>query len=322
MKRPIAVDLFAGAGGLSLGFEQAGFDVVAAVEIDPIHAGIHAFNFPGCAVLPYSVKDLTGSDVRRAAKIGNRRVDVVCGGAPCQGFSLIGRRALDDPRNALVREFVRLVHELDATYFVFENVKGITIGKHSAFLQELIQAFQDIGYEVVLPWRVLNAAHFGVPQYRERLFLMGAKRGATLPVYPSPVTLPAGSQETGALPYGPTCADALGDIPNADDYLPLLMADATKAKHGKLSPYAQTMREGNDVQHLGYPRKWDPSILTSSLRTEHSNVSKERFASTEEGSVEPVSRFYKLPSYGLSNTLRAGTDSARGAFTSPRPIHY
>ena len=120
MPRPIGVDLFAGAGGMSLGFEQAGFDVVAAVEIDPIHAAVHAYNFPQCVVLANSVKDLSGEDIRLRAKIGMRKVDVVFGGAPCQGFSLIGQRALDDPRNALVRDYVRIVRELDADHFVFE----------------------------------------------------------------------------------------------------------------------------------------------------------------------------------------------------------
>ena len=132
--RPIGIDLFAGAGGMSLGFEQAGFDVVAAVEIDPVHCAVHKFNFPQCAVIPRSVVGLKGSEIRLAAGIGNRDVDVVFGGAPCQGFSMIGQRVLDDPRNALVLEFLRIVSELDAKTFVFENVKGLTVGKHRQFL--------------------------------------------------------------------------------------------------------------------------------------------------------------------------------------------
>ena len=175
--RPIGIDLFAGAGGLSLGFEQAGFDVVAAVEIDPVHAAVHQFNFPNCAVLARSVSELTAETIRKAAGIGNRKVDVVFGGAPCQGFSMIGQRALDDPRNSLVRDFVRIVCELDASYFIFENVKGLTVGKHRKFLDELISLFKSKGYAVHLPWKVLDAADFGVPQHRERLILMGAKRG-------------------------------------------------------------------------------------------------------------------------------------------------
>lgn len=325
MTRPIGIDLFAGAGGMSLGFEQAGFDVVAAVEIDPIHAAVHTYNFPTCSVLPLSVSSLTGNDIRTAANIGQRKVDVVFGGAPCQGFSMIGQRALDDPRNSLVKDFVRLVVELDASYFVFENVKGITVGRHASFLAELIEEFQVQGYEVVLPWKVLNAANYGVPQKRERLILMGAKKGMKLPSYPLAYTRAAGSshprEET--LPQGPSCQDALGDIPDAEDFPELLEMDATVVKLGRPSSYAKILRgmvEGSD--YYGYKRSWNKSMLTSSLRTNHSEISRSRFASTVMGEVEPVSRFFKLPADGVSNTLRAGTDSARGAFTSPRPIHY
>lgn len=323
MSRPIGVDLFSGAGGLSLGFEQAGFDVVAAVEIDPIHSAIHKFNFPHCAVLPRSVRELSGAQIRVAAGIGDKPVDVVFGGAPCQGFSLIGHRALDDPRNSLVKDFVRLVHELDANYFVFENVKGITVGKHKRFLEEVIEAFTGIGYDVQLPWQVLNAANFGVPQQRERLILMGCKRGLKLPAYPQPITRAAGSRQSNGLPEGPSCADALGDLPDAESYQTLWNSDQVRAKWGRASEYAKTMRElDGPVGHFGYARDFNRSLLTSSLRTDHTALSRERFAATQQGAVEPVSRFFKLPANGVSNTLRAGTDSARGAFTSPRPIHY
>jgi DNA (cytosine-5)-methyltransferase 1 len=101
-KKPIGVDLFSGAGGMSLGFEQAAFDVAASVEYDPIHCATHEFNFPQCAPICRSVADIDGDYIRRNSRIGDADVDVVFGGAPCQGFSLMGHRALDDPRNALV----------------------------------------------------------------------------------------------------------------------------------------------------------------------------------------------------------------------------
>ena len=323
MGRPIGIDLFAGAGGLSLGFEQAGFDVVAAVEIDPIHACAHKFNFPSCAVIPRSVTGLSGSDIRAAAKIGKRRVDVVFGGAPCQGFSLIGQRALDDPRNSLVKDFVRIVSELDARYFVFENVKGLTVGRHKTFLEELIKAFEAVGYHVRLPWKVLNASSFGVPQDRERLILMGAKKGLRLPEYPAPTTVAAG-RSNGGLPPGPSCQDALADLPEAERFPELLDRDEVRTDAwGEPSAYARKLRcLDNDAWAFGYPRQWEPGLLTASMRTEHTDISRRRFAETEGGRNEPISRFYKLPSHGVSNTLRAGTDAARGAFTSPRPIHY
>ncbi|SDY39883.1 DNA cytosine methyltransferase [Nitrosomonas halophila] len=309
MARPIGIDLFAGAGGLSLGFEQAGFDIVAAVDIDPVHCAVHKFNFPNCAAVCESVVETTGEKLRRLAGIGKRDIDVVVGGAPCQGFSLIGKRALDDSRNQLVHHYVRVVLELQPKYFVFENVKGLTVGKHRRFLQEIIEAFQEADYDVEAAYRVLNAADYGVPQDRRRLFLMGARKGLSLPSYPEP----AGCATVG---------QAIGDIPDAELYPELWERDWTKAKFGKPSTYAAYLRgKQEDPSDFGYRRRFDASMLTGSLLTEHTELSRSRFAATVPGDVEPVSRFKRLALDGLCNTLRAGTASDRGAFTSPRPIH-
>ncbi|MFZ0302358.1 MAG: DNA cytosine methyltransferase [Terracidiphilus sp.] len=324
MPRPIGIDLFAGAGGMSLGFEQAGFDIVAAIEIDPVHCAIHEYNFPRCTIFPESVIGLTGDEIRRRAEIGRSRVDVVFGGAPCQGFSLIGHRALDDPRNSLVREFARIVAELKASYFVFENVKGLTVGEHRQVLEELIEEFRRLGYRTRLPWQVLDAAEFGVPQHRERLILMGARKGLQLPEYPAPAFRPADTQGRGLLAKGPTCRDALGDLPDAEQIEDLIGSDeALTTEWGHATWYGREMHcVGSASWHFAYAREWNRRLLTSSLRTDHTLISRRRFDATPPGEVEPISRFYKLSADGLSNTLRAGTDSSRGAFTSPRPIHY
>ncbi len=323
--RPIGIDLFAGAGGLSLGFEQAGFDIAAAVEIDPVHCAVHKYNFPKTAVVPLSVESLGAEQIRKAAGIGSKTVDCVFGGAPCQGFSLIGHRAIDDPRNKLALDFVRIVSELKARMFVFENVKGLTVGKHKDFLKELVVTFGEFGYDVRVPWKVLNAGNFGAPQFRERLILFGCRKGEMMPDYPAEKTNLSGRKKIIAgLADGPTCIDALGDLPDADKFQELLNSDAVKtSKLTKPSVYAAELRcLTNSAWHFGYARDWDRSLLTSSARTEHTEISRRRFAETEPGSVEPISRFFKLPNNGVSNTLRAGTDGARGAFTSPRPIHY
>lgn len=324
MPRPIAVDLFAGAGGMSLGFEQAGYDVVAAVEVDPIHAATHKRNFPNCEVICRSVSDLSGNDIRRLAGIGDANVDVVFGGAPCQGFSMIGQRALDDPRNQLVNEFVRIVDELEADYFVFENVKGITVGKHKQFLMELVESFQARGYDLLTPWQVLNACEYGVPQNRERLFLMGCRPGRRRPVYPQPLNRRAGEgEDLLELPVSVSANDALSDLPDADAFHELLEVDFVIADFGDPTEYSRYMRgiERREDDY-SYPRNFDPLLMTSSLRTVHTEVSVNRFRETTPGKIEPKSRFFKLHPNRPSNTLRAGTDSARGAYTSPRPIHY
>jgi DNA (cytosine-5)-methyltransferase 1 len=313
VQRPVGIDLFAGAGGLSLGFEQAGFDVAAAVEIDPIHCAVHEFNFPNCAVVCADASKIDGKRIREAAGLNGTAIDAVFGGAPCQGFSLIGHRALDDPRNRLILEFVRLTVELEARYFVFENVKGLTIGDHRRLLDELIETFDDEGYDVVVPYSVLNAADFAVPQDRRRLFLMGAKKGLRLPTYPKN---PGGKGSV-------TVWQAIGDLPDADEYQKLIESDSVeRAKFGRASNYARVLRGlAEDEADFSYPREWDATRLTSSMRTDHTALSQRRFKATEWGKTEPVSRFLKLHPDGICNTLRAGTGSDRGAFTSPRPIH-
>lgn len=310
MKRSVGIDLFAGAGGLSLGFEQAGFDIAAAVEIDPIHCATHEYNFPNSTVICASVVNVTGDEIRRKAKLGNADIDVVFGGAPCQGFSMIGKRALDDPRNQLVFHYVRLVSELQPKYFVFENVRGLTLGKHAEFLSELIAALEAAGYDVLSPYQVLNAADYGVPQDRKRLFVIGARRGLDVPDYPKQHDQRVSVWE------------AIGDLPDADHFDALNATDEVNTKWKTEALYAQQLRGLNiDPTDFGYAREFDHTILTSSLRTAHTELSMQRFMATEHGKTEPISRFRKLPPNGLCNTLRAGTDSARGAFTSPRPIH-
>jgi hypothetical protein len=196
-----------------LGFEQAGFDVMAAVEYDPIHAAAHAFNFPECAVLARSVVGLTGIEIRRVANIGDKRVDVVFGGPPCQGFSLIGQRVLDDPRNSLVREFVRIVREVDANYFVFENVKGLTVGTHRKFLG---------GVDRGVPLDRLQCA--SAVAHAQRRFLWHpadprapdsdwcAKRPETAGLSHRHDRPDGSDTVLAGLTLGPNCADALADL--------------------------------------------------------------------------------------------------------------
>ncbi len=311
---PIGVDLFAGAGGLSLGFEQAGFSVKAAVEYDPIHAATHEFNFPRCATICRSVANIDGEYIRSHSEIGKQDVDAVFGGPPCQGFSMMGKRALDDPRNRLVYHFVRIVSELRPKYFVFENVRGLTVGEHKKFLQEIIAEFTLKGYAVLDDYKVLNAVNFGVPQDRQRLFLIGAREGQPLPSYPTPThDFPGGSMALDFLRTAPTVWDAIGDLPEVDDYEELLERDWTEAKFGNPGEFAKALRQAPDSQSR--------ELLTSSMRTVHTKLSKRRFEETAHGVIEGVSRFFKLDPKGVCNTLRAGTASDRGAFTSPRPIH-
>lgn len=325
MARPKVVDLFAGAGGLSLGFEQAGFDVAVAVEYDPIHAAIHELNFPEAKVICRDVRKLTGREILASANLLVGDVDVVIGGPPCQGFSLIGHRVLDDPRNELVFHFLRLVREIRPRVFVMENVPGMASGGHTELLNELIQQFEEAGYSVRQPYRLLNAAAFAVPQERRRLFLLGARLSTELPDYPKPSTVSSRTPDLFSLGLGnaTTVEDAIGDLPEVDEYDELLSSDELRVKLRGGSKYAQRLRgELRDSTDFSYPRSSQPTgVLSGLMRAEHTALSRQRFGDTQPGTTEPVSRFFKLAPDGLCNTLRAGTASDRGAFSAPRPIH-
>lgn len=340
-RRPVAIDLFAGAGGLSLGLEQAGFDVLACVEYDPVHCAVHEFNFPRTEVLCADASQLGPERLYRAAEVGaikhgrndwDGEIDVIVGGPPCQGFSTIGKRLIDDTRNRLVFDFFRLVSTLRPKYFVMENVPGMAAGGHSAILSRFIAEFEAMGYAVSS--EILNTADYGVPQLRRRLIVIGSREDQVEATHPQPSINPV-PKAPGAripqlrddLPTGPTVWDAIGDLPNLDRFPELRSSDRTALSSSILermnrngSRYALGLR-GADPADRSHPRRWDPALLTSSARTIHTELSIRRFAETTPGDTEPVSRFYRLHSKGLCNTLRAGTGSERGAFTSPRPIH-
>lgn len=326
MTRPLAVDLFAGAGGLSLGLEQAGYDIAAAVEFDPIHAAVHEFNFAYGTTFCRDVTTMTGDEIRAASSIGDQEISLVAGGPPCQGFSTIGKRALDDPRNALLGEFARLVVELQPRYFLMENVAGLVMGDHRRLLDEVIEVLGRGGYDVVTPYRVLQAAEYGTPQSRRRLIMIGSRKDVAPPAYPAPSHTPRttkGVPTRGHLPTGPSVLEAIGDLPDADKYRALLESDeVANVAYGKPSPYAAVLRGlADDPEDYSRPRPHDPAILTSSARTNHTPTSIARFAATTPGTTEKISRFLRLHPDGISNTLRAGTASDRGAHTAPRPIH-
>lgn len=326
--RPIAVDLFAGAGGLSLGLEQAGYDVLASVEYDPIHAATHEFNFSYGTTFAADARTITGAEIRSGSAIGDKEIHLVAGGPPCQGISLMGKRAVDDPRNELLKEFVRLVLELKPRYFVMENVAGLMVGKHTQLVDEVVELLEATGeYTVVKPIRVLQAADYGTPQSRKRVFILGHRSDVPAPSYPEPTFTPRTIKGTepkkATLPLSPSVSDALGDIPDAESFDALVASDrVTGVRYGQPSEYAAPLRglaeEPGDFSH---PRPLASDELTSSNRTAHTAVSVERFTATVPGTTEKVSRFLRLHPDGVANTLRAGTASDRGAHTAPRPIH-
>ena len=167
-----AIDLFAGAGGLSQGFRDAGFGVVQAVERDARASATYQTNHPCVDLLRADIRDLNPTGCLRRIGLTEGDVCMVIGGPPCQGFSESNRRTrnLDNPRNHLYREFVAFVKAIRPEWVVLENVAGLRTMAKGVILDHIICGLEAIGYRA--GWRVLNAAHHGVPQVRRRLFVI------------------------------------------------------------------------------------------------------------------------------------------------------
>ena len=317
--RPVVVDLFCGVGGLSLGFEQAGFQIAMAVDIELINIKAYSRNFPKASVVQLDLGAASGSDLLELANLQFGDVDVVVGGPPCQGFSMIGARRVDDPRNNLIFDFLRLSAEIGAPYFVMENVPGLKRGKMGAIFETWKNEADKLGYLVVDPVWELNARDFGVPQSRARCFAVAHRRD-----YPVPQVPEAGiwCSDECQLNLKPAVKDAIDDLPDPQKYKRLLSSDRVFAEFGEPSAYARYMRgENTDECDLSDIREFESNELTCSKRTVHFERSKKRFRKTKPGSTEPISRFQRLDPNGLAPTLRAGTGVDEGSHTAARPIH-
>ncbi len=187
MKRYKVMDLFCGTGGFSKGFENQGeFDVIYGIDLLDSSVDTFKANHPQALGLSGDIRATRRSEVADRLSLLAGDVDVVVGGPPCQGFSSIRpfRSTYDDdPRNDLFEEFAAYVNFFRPHYLVFENVVGLATHKKGSTMDAILDAFDGLGYDV--DWRILNSAHFGVPQKRERLIVLGAERGIPIE-FPQP----------------------------------------------------------------------------------------------------------------------------------------
>jgi DNA-cytosine methyltransferase len=205
---PMAIDIYAGCGGLSKGIEDAGFRVAYALDWDENACETHRINAPDTIVQCADVRSVRGEEIQR--QVG-RRIDLVAGGPNCQGVSERGLRNPDDPRNFMFPEFVRIVSEIRPSYFLMENVPGLAHRHNYDILKTVFRSFQELGYNCAAD--VLLAAEYGVPQLRYRLFLIGTLESRPL-TFPTP-THTADSGTLFGVPFV-NVGNALGDLPAID----------------------------------------------------------------------------------------------------------
>ena len=179
-----AIDLFAGAGGFSLGMKMAGFKVLVAVGIDKWATQTYRLNQKGTIVVERDIQTITGEELMKIAKVKKGELDMLFGGPPCQGFTFISKnRSIDDPRSKLMYEFIRMVKEIKPKMFLIENVPGMFAFKD--FFIFLMETLEKCKYAVRC--LMMDAVSYGVPQYRKRIFIQGVREDlGFLPVFPPP----------------------------------------------------------------------------------------------------------------------------------------
>lgn len=212
MEHYTAIDLFCGAGGLHIGFENAGFEIKLCVDNNDQVEKTHKRNYPDIPIINRDINEVPSSEIR--GYLDESGVDIIIGGPPCQGFSTIGhrassnpeKRAKKDPRNELVLTYARIINELRPKFIVMENVKGILTLDDGAYLRKVLEILAKTGYKA--EYKLINMADYGVPEIRERVIIIGNRIGM-------PVAFPAPDHSDNPkdnLPAWESCWDAIKDL--------------------------------------------------------------------------------------------------------------
>lgn len=257
------IDLFCGCGGFSKGFEEAGFNICFGIDIWKDALATYQYNFPKAIVEHEDITNVNGHDILNKIGMSAEEIDVIIGGPPCQGFSVSGKRMIDDERNKLYKSFVQIVSEIQPKIFVMENVPGLIRLFGGKVGEQVLEDFSRIGYNVQM--KILSADNYEVPQQRKRVFFVGLNKNKLDNMdfsYPEPIcgngtNIPAW-----------TCKDAISDL----DFLPndKVLGEDLPYQIGIQNKYQQKMRENSH------------SILNHTI-TMHSDKTKAIIAMVPDG---------------------------------------
>lgn len=310
------IDLFCGAGGLSLGAARAGLSVVAGVELDS-HAHLtHKLNFPNSKNLQLDVGALSGSQLLMAAGVQFGALGGLIGGPPCQGFSTIGSKDPNDSRNDLFGHFMRLVAETEPAFFLAENVPGILQKKNAKVLKKALRKIP--AHYHMLPPIEIDASLYGAPTNRTRVFFIGVNSHRLPPLQVEDFSPPldVGSvyvadalrglpQNVDPNPPSDTVVwTAVSELPNNDFYL--RVQERIPKGVGNRDAIKRYLSYRHTSGHIG---------------TVHSSVIEKRYGNLSPGGRDAVSRSVRLKNDGFCHTLRAGTGPEKGSYQAVRPIH-
>lgn len=292
IEKPTFIDLFCGAGGMSLGFEEAGFQGVCVVDFhsDPLKTyELNRVNIKKkLLILNEDIRELKGDAIlTRIAKKFKRKenIDVIIGGPPCQGFSLRGKRNKLDPRNNLLFEFFRLIEEIKPEIFVFENVPGLLMKKFNDTLKTIFETITSLGYRY--GFELLNSADYGVPQNRERFIIIGSKSCEKIYFPKQPQTRKSNilnfinreNQKYDVVPYVKrkvTAFEALDDIAYKNNE-----ENPTLYSKTPIGPFQENFQ-------------WKKNRLYNHITTKHSITTRGRFSQFKQGySMKDIPEDYR-----------------------------
>lgn len=264
MRQYNVIDLFCGCGGFSKGFEEAGFNVCFGIDMWKDATVTYQKNFPHAVVLNEDITNITGKDILKKTKLKASEIDVIIGGPPCQGFSVSGKRMIDDERNILYKSYVQIVSEIGPKVFVMENVPGLVRLFKGQVAKQVIEDFTSIGYTVKM--QILSADNYGVPQQRKRVFFVGVRNDLEDAgiIY----DYPTAGYGVGTNQAAWTCEDAISDL----DFVPddHVVGENIEYKLPVRNEYQKMMRLGSK------------SVLNHSI-TIHNARTKEIIAMVPDG---------------------------------------
>lgn len=250
-----AIDLFAGCGGLSKGFMDAGFDIIVGVDNDQAALNTFEKNHNGAVAMNADLsKQETFDEIKRIA--GDKEIDVIVAGPPCQGFSLSGPRNFDDERNKLYLAVIEMVRQFQPKGFIIENVPGMATLYDGQIKDEILRRFKGMGYNIEC--KILCAADYGVPQMRKRLIFMGIRNDIGVPKFPEPIFTPETYR---------TCREAISDLPSRVEELG---EEISRYSQEPLTEYQKLMRKNS-------------TLLFNHVATNHTQMVKDTIALVPEG---------------------------------------
>jgi DNA (cytosine-5)-methyltransferase 1 len=252
-KKLKVVDLFSGCGGLSYGFEQAGFDVILGIDNWEDSLKTFAINHPNSKTFLANLGESSVASICKKNGLSKGNIDVIVGGPPCQGFSIAGKRDHNDPRNSLYKAFVDFVRYLKPTLFILENVPNLVSMSQGEIKDTIIKDFSNLGYNI--NYQILKASDYGVPQNRRRVFFVGTTSKKKFE-FPNPTF----QKESDKI----TAAEAIGDLPENT------LMDGLKYPNLAKSEYQKKMRTNS-------------SGIYNHFATDHSEKTKEVIALVPDG---------------------------------------